>query len=192
MENLFNYTLKETGALSQLAIQHKLFSLRMLLKHVKQLPYERISDKNDLTLTLKEQRGTCSTKHAFVAAIAEEQQLDTIQLMLGIYKMNEANTKGVAPVLSTYQLPFMIEAHTYLKLNGKRFDLTSTNEQERSFVDDLLHEEEIKAQQITQYKDTIHRKYMMQWKLAEAIPYSIVELWQIREACIEALSIKKP
>src|SRR5262245_37335349 len=65
------------------------------------LPYGRNSDREDFRLVLIEQRGTCSTKHALLAALALEQQLD-VALTIGIYDMSERNTPGVGRVLAAH------------------------------------------------------------------------------------------
>jgi len=67
--------------------------------HVKDLPYGRTSDKSSLLNVLTEQKGTCSTKHALLKALADEQSLD-ILLTIGIYPMRETNTPGVGEILT--------------------------------------------------------------------------------------------
>ena len=188
MDNPFNFTLQPSGPLSKLALAHNVQTLGQLFKYIKALRYQRISDKHQLVLIFEEQRGTCSTKHAVVAAIAHEQQFNGLELMLGIYAMNESNTKGVGKVLDAYQLDFVPEAHTYLRLHHKRIDLTSSSNQNTSFVEDLFHEEVIMPEQILAYKDQQHQAFLKNWIIENNIPYSFEEVWKIREACITALS----
>lgn len=188
MDNPFNFALQPCGPFSNLALAHKLDTLGKLFKYIKALSYQRISDKHQLALIFEEQCGTCSTKHAVVAVIAQEQQLKGLELMLGIYAMNESNTKGVGKVLDAYHLDFIPEAHTYLKLQNKRIDLTSSSNQNTSFVDDLFHEEIITPAQIIDYKDLKHQAFLKNWITENNIPYSFEEIWKIREACIAALS----
>ena len=91
--------------------------------YILQLPYGRTSDKSDWTLVLIEGRGTCSTKHALIAALAAELELDA-HLMLGIYPMKESNTPGVGKVLDNSEYDFLAEAHCYLEYKGERIDIT--------------------------------------------------------------------
>jgi len=53
---------------------------------------------------LNERRGPCSTKHALLKALADEQGLP-IRLMLGIYEMNARNTPGIGRVLEEHHMP---------------------------------------------------------------------------------------
>lgn len=70
---------------------------------VHQLPYGRNADRSDYRLVMTERRGTCSTKHALLARLAEEQAIPVF-LTLGMFEMDGANTPGVEPVLRRYGL----------------------------------------------------------------------------------------
>jgi hypothetical protein len=59
---------------------------------------------NDILAVLNERRGPCSTKHALLKALADEQGLP-IRLMLGIYEMNARNTPGIGRVLEEHHMP---------------------------------------------------------------------------------------
>ena len=96
-----------------------------LLPFVKKLPYGRNDNRHDFNLVIKEMKGSCSSKHAFLKKIALENHIQDVQLILCIYKMTEANTPGIHKHLSVNQLEFIPEAHCYLKLNGIAKDLTS-------------------------------------------------------------------
>ena len=72
-------------------------------RYVRQIPYGRITERSRYWLVLDEGRGTCTTKHATLAALARKQGID-VRLMLGIYEMSERNTPGVGPVLSAHGL----------------------------------------------------------------------------------------
>ena len=68
-----------------------------------ELPYGRNTDRAEFRLVLAEHRGTCSTKHALLAAVAAEQDLP-VSLTIGIYDMSEANTPRVGRVLAAHGL----------------------------------------------------------------------------------------
>jgi hypothetical protein len=139
-------------------------------------------------LIIPENKGTCSTKHAFLKQLAVESKEVAVKLYIGIYQMNEVNTKGVGSVLNNYNLDYIPEAHTYLKINGNLLDITRTAENEASFEDSLLLEQEILPHQIADYKVQWHQNYLNQWISDEQLPYSFKEIWKIREDCILAMS----
>ncbi|WP_298518264.1 hypothetical protein [uncultured Kordia sp.] len=185
---MLNFSLPQNGSLSSLMIENGISDFKSAIAYVNQLPYGRTSDRSDYRLIIPEQKGTCATKHAFLKQLAIENQEETVQLFIGIYQMNEANTKGVGSVLNTYQLNYIPEAHTYLKINGNLVDITRTTENDTSFEDSLLIEQEILPYQIANYKVDFHQNYLKQWIVDEQLSYSFEEIWKIREECIAALA----
>lgn len=185
---MLNFSLPQNGSLSRLMIDKKISDFKTAIAYVNQLPYGRTSDRSEYRLIIPEHKGTCSTKHAFLKQLAVESQQEAVQLFIGIYQMNEINTKGVGSVLSNYQLDYIPEAHTYLKINGNLVDITRTTENEASFEDSLLLEEEILPHQIAEYKVQWHQNFLKQWISKEQRSYSFEEIWKIREECILALS----
>jgi hypothetical protein len=158
---------------------------RAAAAYVAGLPYGRNTDRGAALAVLREQRGTCSTKHALLRGLAIEQDLDA-QLMLAIYPMNAQNTPGVGDVLKKYGIAYIPEAHCYIRFNGKRVDATCRAGRR---VLTLVHEEEISPEQIGNYKVSLHRRFLRRWaeENADGYKYGVEELWQIREECIFAL-----
>lgn len=155
--------------------------------YVRSLPYQRNSNKNDLCTVLSDGYGTCSTKHALLRQLAAENGWAGFRLMLCIFKMNAANTPPVARTLEKYHLPYMPEAHCYLRINDVIWDSTTTGSSEENFVHDLLLERKIEPAQIAEFKVNWHKDFLKQWLNETAYPYSLDELFTIREQCIKDL-----
>jgi hypothetical protein len=155
--------------------------------YVKQLPYKRNSHKLNLLVVLKENCGTCSTKHGLLYALAKENKAVMWKLILCLYEMNATNTPPAKRVLDKYQLTAIPEAHNYLKCNEQKYDFTFPNSE--IFIDDaILFETEIIETQLGDYKAAFHKKYLTQWcNKNKATKYSAGELWKIREEIIENL-----
>ena len=138
---------------------------------------------------LEEGVGTCSTKHALLARLAEEQGLP-IHLTLGIYEMSEMNTPGVGAVLDSHDLPFVLEAHCYLTFGDARIDVTRSITWPSKPISRFLHEERIKPDQSGTYKKQLHQRILRAWIASSpeaSRGLNFDELWLIREACIAAL-----
>ena len=164
--------------------------LRAAGQHVCELPYGRNVHPADPLVVLTEQRGTCSTKHALLRRLAMEQGIN-LELVLGIYEMNEHNTPGVGSVLHRHGLKTLPEAHCYLRLGSERIDVTW--QRARGHVEPIshfLHEEEIDPSQITTYKVGVHKNFLQQWITERRVigDLSLATIWAIREECIGALS----
>lgn len=154
---------------------------------IKHLPYRRNINKNDILSVVKDGFGTCSTKHAVLAElIAENNQ--NIDLMLGIFKMDAHYSNAVGKVLAKYNLPYIPEAHNYLRYNQVRHDYTNPTSSPKDFEDKLITEKAIQTHQITDYKVRYHKEVLSKWIKEENLSYSLDEIWTIREECIAALS----
>ena len=186
-----NVPLRPGGAVTAQCQALGLTDFHSAVWYVYQLPYGRTSDRSNYQLVLHEGRGSCSSKHALLAQLATEQGL-RIALTLGIYRMTERNTPGVGAVLAQYGLPYMPEAHCYLTYNGIRVDVTRSGVEPVEPISDFLYEETIIPEQIDEYKVALHRRFLQKWLAGSAWAgtRTLAELWQIREACIAALSTR--
>ena len=156
--------------------------------YVKNLPYKRNSDKENINVIIEENGGTCSTKHAYLKRISEGFSMENVQLMLGIFMMNSKNTPKIKPVLEKYNLLEMPEAHNYLRMKGKILDCTRKNSSENDFVNELAEEIEIKPNQITDFKVQYHQDFLKKYLLQHPeIQFPLEKFWKIREECIFAL-----
>jgi len=176
------------GEISRLARSHGLKTFAVAVYHVRSLPYGRTTERSDYRLVLSEGRGTCSSKHALLAALARENGL-AVHLILGVYEMTEANTPGVGGELSKHGFPSIPEAHCYLRAGDGVIDVTmpegSPSGAERRF----LHEEAISPVDISTYKTAVHRRVLDDWLHAAGhAELGLEAAWAIREACIAALS----
>ena len=160
---------------------------RSAAHHVMLLPYGRNTDRSDYRLVLDEGRGTCSTKHALLAALAREHDRP-VELRLGVYEMDGLNTPGVGPVLRRRGMDFIPEAHCYLAYRDVRVDLTGVVEADGQILA-FLHEEEIEPRQIGAYKTERHREFVRHWAMARSLEPETV--WRAREECIQALSVRE-
>jgi hypothetical protein len=181
--------LKNVGKLSFDFLAQDIADVRAAGRYLYQLPYGRNTDRSDYRLVIPEGRGTCSTKHALLAALAQEQQLP-VSLTLGIYEMHDRNTPGVGRILDRYELSFIPEAHCYVIYSGARIDVTRSGLEPTEPISRFLYEETISPEQIGGYKVRVHQQFLQRWSAQTALtqPRSFAEIWNIREECIAALA----
>lgn len=167
-----------------------------LTKYIQNLPYGRNENRKDLSLILTEQKGTCSSKHAFLKKIAELNKLEGIKLYIGIYKMNHSNTPKIGNVLSEnefdYTLDYIPEAHCYLKINGIEHDFTNNTADFEKLRNYILEEIEIEPHQVNEFKVNYHQNFLRKWaENQNKINDSVINfdaIWKIREICIANLT----
>lgn len=162
-----------------------------LLSFTQNLPYGRNSNRTDFGLVIKEQKGSCSSKHAFLKKVADLNNIPNVKLILGMYQMNHTNTPNIGNVLSINSIDFIPEAHCYLKINDKRTDITSLNANIENLEKYILKEIEITPEQVVHFKVKYHQEFLQNWIIENNIKHSFKSLWAIREECIANLSNNK-
>lgn len=184
-EAIPDFAIEKKGITSGLCCARGIVSFKELASKIRSLPYRRTSDPEQIALVLEEGCGTCSSKHAFLAQVAMECDYP-IQLMMGIYEMNEENTPGVGSVISDAKLSCIPEAHCYLMSDSVRLDLTRP---ENPIIPKLkfLKEEALQPNEAASVKTEKHKLFLKDWIIAKKISITFDELWTIRERCIASL-----
>ena len=159
------------------------------INFVKQIPYGRNSNKTDFSLVLSENKGTCSSKHAYLKDFADKNAILNVKLFIGIYKMSEINTPKIGTFLSENNLDYIPEAHCYLKVNTEVIDVTSATSDFEKIKNDILQEIEIEPFQVVDFKIEYHQNFIENWILKHQIKHTFDQIWKIRETCIEQFSI---
>jgi len=183
-----NYNLNAQKPLTSIVVNSGILNWGDLIIYTKKLPYGRNSDRKDFSLIISEKKGSCSSKHAFLKKVADENELPNINLILGIYKMTEKNTPKIGTILSENNLDFIPEAHCYLEINHEKIDITSENSSFKTLEKDILQEIKITPEQVVEFKVNYHKEFLKKWIVNNNISYSFEELWIIREQCILNLS----
>jgi hypothetical protein len=155
---------------------------------VKQIPYGRNANREDFSLVISENKGTCSSKHAYLKDFANKNNIPNVRLFIGIYKMNEQNT-SIGKILSEHKIDFIPEAHCYLKIDGKTVDVTSKDANFDKIKANLIQEIEIEPYQVADFKVNYHQNFILNWLIETQSKFTFDEIWKIREKCIQKLSI---
>jgi hypothetical protein len=96
-------------------------------EYVHRLPYGYNSNRDDIMILFKEGYGTCSTKHAVIAVLAEELAIPVVR-MFGIYAMKEDLVTGADHILVKFKLPYVPMIHCFLAYGFHWVDLTEGND----------------------------------------------------------------
>lgn len=181
-----NAPISKCGTVSHEFIKTGISTLWEAIAYVKQLPYGRNADRSQYLQVLTEQQGTCSTKHALIAALADELSLP-LSLNLGIFYLTASNYPELAAILSDYQLPAIPEAHCFLNYKQHSLDLTFPEHSDYSIETQLEQIISITPEQIGSFKLEYHHSFINNW-LANKPHLTFDIMWQAREQCISHLS----
>jgi len=188
MINFPDFEIESNAEISNEFRKLNIFNFRNAAQFVAGLDYGRNANKNDLKTVFSDNCGTCSTKHALLKKLAQENGFENLKLFLGIFRMNGENTVEISETLKKNNLEFIPEAHNYLKYENVILDFTKVNSSAADFKNDLLLEIEILPNQISDFKVDFHKKYLRDWlNQNQKVNFDLAELWEIREKCIEIL-----
>lgn len=189
MINQFDFAILSPERISKEFVSRNILSFSDAAEFIKDLPYGRNADKTDLPSLFDDNCGTCSTKHALLRQLADENNYRELRLILGLFKMNGINTPEVSDTLRINGLEYIPEAHCYLKFKDSIIDCTKKNSDPTNFVGDLIEEKEISPGQITGYKVSYHKQYLESWLGSNPqLNMTFADLWTIREQCIRDLT----
>lgn len=180
--------LSSNDNITQLAVSKGISNWATLVRNIQELPYGRNQSRIDFSLVIKENKGTCSSKHALLKQVADLNNIPNVDLVLAIYKMNDKNTPGIDLSKVTRKLAYIPEAHCYLKVNNESLDITTPNSSITRIENDIISETIIKPEQVGQYKIDYHQKFILDWITQNEIKLSFDQVWQFREQCIANLS----
>lgn len=183
-----DYKLKSKDKLTELTKSNGVETWNELTNFIKNLPYGRNKNRIDFGLVLSEKKGTCSSKHALLKNIADLNNVPNINLVIGIYRMTELNTPKIGAELTKNSIEFIPEAHCYLKINGKRTDLTTKKSEFKKIEKDIIQEKEIEPEQVAKFKVEYHKKFIENWLKESNSEFEFDQIWKIREKCITNLT----
>lgn len=100
MNELPNFDIKPDGEISKEFLKRNILTFHQATEYIRNLSYGRNSNKDDLKTIFTDNKGTCSTKHAILKQLANENNFDNIKLILGIFKMGTDYTPKLANTLT--------------------------------------------------------------------------------------------
>jgi hypothetical protein len=131
--------------ISDIFIKRAIHNFHDACQYVHNLPYGYNSDRDDLLILFKENFGSCTTKHAVIATLAQELALP-IQKAMVVYAMTEQLVTGTQAILDQYNLPYIPMIHCLLIYDDHRIDLTEGNQNGKNQpIVDLLYSHPVAA-----------------------------------------------
>ncbi len=124
--NLPDAAIDEAGVIASVFVKSGVTGFTDACRYVHEMPYGYNSNRDDLLILFKEGKGSCTTKHAVIATLAEELSLP-IRKSIGIYAMTDDIVTGTQPILDHYGLPYIPMVHCFLISEKHRVDLTEGN-----------------------------------------------------------------
>jgi hypothetical protein len=137
--------IQKAGLISSVFMDFGIISFHHACRHVHEMPYGYNSDRDDLMILFKEEKGSCTTKHTVIATLAAELGLP-IEKNVGIYAMTEDLVTGTKKIVEKYQLPYVPMVHCFLVYDNHRVDLSEGNKNGKNGpIDRFFYTERVAA-----------------------------------------------
>ena len=138
-----NAEIKSAGEISSKFLELGVRTFKEACDYVHNIEYGYNTNYDDKFIFFKENKGTCTSKHAVIAGLAKELNIPLYK-HVGIYKLNEEISTGTNDILKKYNLPYVPMIHCFLVYQDYRFDLTEGNcNGKNTTIEDFIHEEKV-------------------------------------------------
>jgi len=121
-----NAKINPVGVFSKKFLDIGIKSFKGACDYVHNIKYGYNTNYEDKMIFFKENKGTCTTKHAVIAGLAQELEIPLYKHVC-LYKFTEEITTGVNEILKKYEIPYVPMDHCFLVYKNYRFDLTEGN-----------------------------------------------------------------
>lgn len=142
-DNLPNAEIKHVGEFSIRFLDLGIKTFKDACDYVHNIDYGYNTNYEDKMIFFKENKGTCTTKHAVTAALAQELEIPLYKHVC-VYKFTEEITTGVNEILKKFEIPYIPMTHCFLVYDKYKFDLTEGNYNgKKKSIDDCIHAERV-------------------------------------------------
>ncbi len=111
--------------------------------YVHNVDYGYNTNYEDRMIFFKEKKGSCTSKHAVIAGLAQELNIPLYKHVC-VYKLTEEITTGVDEILKKFNIPYVPMVHCFLVYDEYKFDLTEGNNNgKKKHIDEYIHSEKV-------------------------------------------------
>lgn len=178
-----------SGNMSNKFLELGISNFKKACEYVHNLKYGYNSDYDNKYILFKENKGTCTTKHAVISGLAEELNIPLFK-HVGIYRFTEEISKDANIILANYKLPHVPMVHCFLVYKQYRFDLTEGNNNgKKTSIEEFIHTEKVdpfisRKDEYILYKNVIKEKVLTSKEMEGISEKTILKA---REECVNLL-----
>lgn len=141
--NLPDIEIKLAGEISKKFLELGIRSFRKACDYVHDIEYGYNTNYDDKMIFFKENKGSCTSKHAVIAGLAEELNIPLYKY-IGVYKFTEEISTSANEILKKYKISYVAMLHCYLVFKDFRFDLTEGNcNGKNTTIEEFIHERKV-------------------------------------------------
>ncbi len=131
------------GELSKKFLDLGIKTFKHACNYVHNVDYGYNTKYEDKMIFFKENKGSCTSKHAVIAGLAQELKIPLYKHVC-VYKFTEEITTGVNEILNKYNIPYVPMTHCFLVYDKYKFDLSEGNNNgKKKPIDEYIHSEKV-------------------------------------------------
>jgi len=131
------------GELSKKFLDLGIKTFKDACNYVHNVDYGYNTNYEDRMIFFKEKKGSCTSKHAVIAGLAQELKIP-LDKHVCVYKLTEEITTGVDEILRKFNIPYVPMVHCFLVYNEYKFDLTEGNNNgKKKHIDEYIYSEKV-------------------------------------------------
>jgi len=135
--------INSVGELSIKFLDLGIKTFRGACDYVHNIDYGYNTNYEDKMILFKEKRGSCTSKHAVIASLAQELDIPLYKHVC-VYKFTEEITTGVDKILKTFEIPYVPLVHCFLVYENYQFDLTEGNRNgKKTHIEECIQSERV-------------------------------------------------
>jgi hypothetical protein len=190
LDKLPDEEVKPVGELSKKFLELGITTFKAACHHVHEMEYGSNTNYKDKMILFKENKGTCTSKHAVIAGLARELNVPVYKHIC-VYKFTDEITTGAGEILKKYEIPYVPLIHCFLKFFKYRFDLTEGNKNgKKKPIDEYIHDERVEPF-ISIYDEYIIYKKILKEKILPSKEMEGIKEKSILKARAESLLLLK-
>ncbi len=131
------------GELSKKFLDLGIKTFKGACNYVHNVDYGYNTNYEDRMIFFKEKKGSCTSKHAVIAGLAQELNIPLYKHVC-VYKLTEEITTGVDEILKKFNIPYVPMVHCFLVYDEYKFDLTEGNNNgKKKYIDEYIYSEKV-------------------------------------------------
>ena len=186
--NMLNFELIASEKLTKLFIQNNITDFSNAIRYLNE-SNTIIKPFLDLVV-LDEPKSMTKTAqlHAILAALAVQNQRSEIELMMGIFLVDSITFPELVSYFKSKPFQTIALTTSYLKINGQRYDFTSTKPVLERINKKIVREQRMDPHQSKEWKEKIYEDYIQKWlKRNPEIDYALEKILKEEKELIELL-----
>ena len=185
----FNFEILSNKPISTYLKSKNIHDFKSTVTFLKSTPSELNLTQDFVVKDLEETMSTSSKIHAVLADLAVENDINEVELMMGIFLVDQTTFPELENYFADKPYSSIALTTSYLKVNDKRIDFSTEKPIIERISSKIIREQRMDPHQSKEWKEKIYEDYIQKWlKRNPYISHPINEILREEKRLIELIS----